>query len=112
MDTTARSGRAVLPRALETFADQPWLRTSAIGHHPEPAQRFRSTRFVMQQRGLGLPMEKYREDCTRVNETEQPDAVSRHISHTQPPVPAYRGIPPCVVVAGMHPLQAMRCPTV
>ena len=87
---------AVLPRALETFADQPWLRTTAIGYHPEPAQRFRSTRFVTQQRGLGAPLEKYREDSTRVNETEQPDAVSRYISHAQASVPAYPGIPPCV----------------
>ena len=84
---------AVLPRALETFADQPWLRTQALGY-AEPAQRFRSTRFVSQQRGLGNPLEKYREDATRVIETEQPDAVSRHISHEQPPAPTYRGIPP------------------
>ena len=90
------SGSATLPRALEAFADQPWLRTTAVGFYPEPAQRFRSTRFVSQQRGLGAPLEKYREDSTRVNETEAPDAAARHIAHAAPSPAAYRGIPPCV----------------
>jgi hypothetical protein len=88
--------KAVLPRSLDSFADQPWLRTQAIGSYPEPAQSFRSRRFISQQRGLGVPLEKFREDATRVIETEQPDAVSRYISHDPPAVAPYRGIPPLV----------------
>ena len=96
-------GRAVLPRTLERFADQPWLRTAATGHHPEPAQRFRSTRFYNQQTFHGTAFEKFTEAKARVSETEQPDAAARIIAEgARAPSPHYRGIPPCVAFCFAH----------
>ena len=100
--TGGGGGRAVLPRTLERFADQPWLRTAATGHHPEPAQRFRSTRFYNQQTFHGTAGEKYTEGKTRVSDTEQPDAAARIIAEgARAPSPHYRGIPPCVFFSSL-----------
>ena len=88
------SNRCVFPSALERFADQPWLRTKAVGRHPEPAQQFRSTRFYQQQHNHGIPFEKFTEGQSRVNETDQPDGASLIIAEGIQPPPSYRGIPP------------------
>jgi hypothetical protein len=62
--------RPVLPSRLDAFADQPWLRTKAIGYRSVPAA-FRAQRTRSLSRLHGVAFEKYLEDSKRVNATEE-----------------------------------------
>jgi hypothetical protein len=62
--------RSILPSRLDAFADQPWLRSKAIGYRSVPAA-FRAQRSRSLARLQGAAFEKFREGATRVNPTEE-----------------------------------------
>jgi hypothetical protein len=78
---------------LDAFADQPWLRTKAIGYRSVPAA-FRAERTRALSKLHGVPFEKYREDATRVNPTEEGvGALPFYTEASGEPRRAYSGVP-------------------